>query len=61
MASIDPGELNKIGQGTLFASYKMYFPKRVAEYLGLEEKDEVTYYQVLDPEHRDIVIIKKSQ
>ena len=61
MVSIDPSELNKLGRGNLFASYKMYFPKRVAEYLELQQKDEVTYYQILDPKFRDVIIIKKSQ
>ena len=52
-------ELNKLGIGRIHFGQKLYLPKNVMTYLELEEKDQVEYYQILHPDYKNIVIIKK--
>ena len=60
MADIDRKELDDIGKGSLFKHNKLYIPARVARHLGLNVDDEVIYYQILDPNHRNIIVIEKG-
>ena len=59
MARIETRELKPMGEGTLFRHNKLYIPARVAKYLELNTDEGVTYYQILDPNYQDVVVIKK--
>jgi len=60
MARIDDRELVEMGGGALYKHNKLYIPARVVEFLGLDAGEEVTYYQIFDPDYKDVVVIKKA-
>jgi bifunctional DNA-binding transcriptional regulator/antitoxin component of YhaV-PrlF toxin-antitoxin module len=52
--------LVKLGEGPVYGGYKIYVPKTVFDHLKLKPKDKVEYFLILDPNHKDLIIIKKA-
>lgn len=60
MAQIETRELKRIGEGALYKHNKLYMPAKVAEYLEVNVNEQITYYQILDPDYKDVVVLKKG-
>ena len=61
MVEITPKDLVKLGYGPCHVGNKLYVPKTVIEHLELEPQEKVDYFIILDPEYRDLVVIKKQK
>ena len=59
MADINPDELVVLGEGTCYSGNKLYIPKTVLNFLNLNVTDKVEYYIIMDPNHKDKVVLKK--
>jgi len=60
MVDIKTEELVKLGEGPVYEGYKIYVPKTVFDHLKLKPKDKVEYFLILDPNYRDLILIKKA-
>jgi len=60
LATISPVELSSMGTGGVLQAQKIYAPRMVLDYLSLSRGDQLEYFQILDPNYRNVILIKKK-
>ncbi|MGD0449933.1 MAG: hypothetical protein ABSA79_02615 [Candidatus Bathyarchaeia archaeon] len=61
MVTIAPNELKSIGTGKLYSNNKLYIPASVVDHLELGVNQDIEYFQILDPNYQDYIVIKKKR
>jgi len=61
MVTIPPNELKSIGTGKVCNNNKLYIPASVVDHLGLNVNQDIEYFQLLDPNYQDYIVIKKKR
>jgi hypothetical protein len=49
-----------MGTGDVLQAQKIFAPRKMLDYLSLNRGDKVEYFQILDADYKDVILIKKK-
>ena len=60
MATITEKELSSMGTGDVLQAQKIFAPRKMLDYLSLDRGDQVEYFQILDANYRNVILLRKK-
>jgi hypothetical protein len=49
-----------MGTGDVLQAQKIFAPRKMLDYLSLDRGDQVEYFQILDANYRNVILLRKK-